>query len=100
MKDDDSFEDLTQSSDAEQLVKNMVHHMNPHVSAALRKLPGYVCTGTLECDRCRRKLATRNRQRTSYVDGESNWATLCPDCQEEADEYWEEMWKEYYSSRM
>jgi hypothetical protein len=56
--------------------------------------------GNLICDRCGIRNARKNRQRTSYHDDESNWANLCPSCQEEADEHWEEMWEEYYSSRL
>lgn len=40
--------------------------------------------------------ATRRRQRTSYVDDEMNFAILCEEHHKENDEYWYEMWEEYY----
>lgn len=62
----------------------------PHLARAAREHNG--CPeGDLECSRCGAKNASRNRQRTAYVKGD-NMATLCPSCQEEADEYWDEMW--------
>jgi hypothetical protein len=65
---------------------------------------------------CKRTDATKNGQMTQYApDNEkvkmkfiingnlefvnkANYATLCPACQEQADEYWKEMWAEYRSS--
>lgn len=52
---------------------------------------------SLKCRVCG-KEATRSRQSTAYVDDELNYDTLCEECQEIADEYWEYKWKEYYSS--
>lgn len=37
------------------------------------------------------------RQNTAYVEDALNWQTLCDSCQEEANEYWSEMWAQYYS---
>lgn len=42
----------------------------------------------------------KRRQNTAYVNDELNWNTLCPVHQEEADQYWEERWAEYYAGRM
>lgn len=39
-------------------------------------------------------------QRTSYENIEDNYATLCPDCKQENDEYWNDMWIEYYRGCM
>ena len=54
----------------------------------------------VKCDRCDSLDATRRQQRTAYVDEESNFATLCPQCQELEDEFWDEMWSEYYAGRL
>ena len=57
--------------------------------------------GNLKCDgygvRCESMKATRRRQNTKYVEEESNWNTLCEDCQIKVDEYWADMWADYYS---
>ena len=50
----------------------------------------------LKCEHCGSKNAEKRRQRTAYADDEKNWRTLCPKCQEENDEYWNEMWDDYY----
>lgn len=54
-----------------------------------------------KCDgygvRCQSTNAVRRRQNTAYDDDESNFNTLCEDCQEEADKYWDERWADYYS---
>lgn len=42
----------------------------------------------------------RRRQNTNYVEDESNFATLCADCQKEADAYWSDMWADYYAGCM
>ena len=39
---------------------------------------------------------SRRRQYTQYVLEGSNWVFLCDTCMEANDEYWKEMWKEYY----
>ena len=54
----------------------------------------------LECDRCGQLGATRRRQNTAYNDDSMNWNTLCEDCQKNVDEYWADMWDEYYGSRL
>lgn len=54
------------------------------------------------CLHCRDKTPTvkKRRQMTSYVDDRSNWSRLCDDCQKDSDEYWTEMWDEYYRGRL
>ena len=42
----------------------------------------------------------RRRQRTQYVDDKENFKALCPECQKNEDEYWDEMWKDYYANCM
>lgn len=46
---------------------------------------------------CERTDAIRQRQNTAYVDDESNWVTLCPECMKSNDAYWKDMWAEYYA---
>jgi hypothetical protein len=65
---------------------------------------------------CDRTDAVRTRQNTSYAyekekiklkyiitgqveypDNEMNYATLCPECQKAANEYWRQMWADYRS---
>ena len=52
----------------------------------------------LACHGCEKQGddVKRRRQKTQYVDEESNFSTLCDECQKEADEYWSERWAEYY----
>jgi hypothetical protein len=45
---------------------------------------------------CEREDAVRYRQNTKFVDEERNWVTLCPLHEEENDEYWTDMWSQYY----
>ena len=40
----------------------------------------------------------RRAQNTAYVDEKRNWVFLCDTCMEANDEYWKEMWREYYGS--
>ena len=39
-------------------------------------------------------------QRTQYVDIEDNYVAACPVCREQNDDYWDDMWAEYYSGCM
>jgi hypothetical protein len=48
----------------------------------------------LKCERCDSINAWRHRQNTNYVDEEANFVTLCQECKDENDEYWQEMWEE------
>lgn len=50
----------------------------------------------MKCQVCGKEGAERRRQNTAYPKDESNFATLCPECQEDADEYWRDQWNEYY----
>lgn len=56
----------------------------------------------MECQRCAKEAddVIRRRQKTSYVNDESNFAILCDECQKEADDYWQERWDEYYAGCM
>ena len=75
-----------------------VAHLNPFLVIALRKKLGFE-EGCKICKRCGSSNATTSRQMTKYADDNDNFVTLCPTCQEEADEYWKDMWIEYYNSQ-
>jgi hypothetical protein len=42
------------------------------------------------------KPGIKRRQRTAYVNDESNFVMLCEEHHKENDEYWNEQWEEYY----
>lgn len=52
----------------------------------------------LVCVYCGSLNASNNRQKTEYHNECDNMKVLCPDCQREEDEYWDDMWVDYYSS--
>jgi hypothetical protein len=52
------------------------------------------------CERCGKEDSEKYRQNTFYENEDDNWVTLCEYCRKENDEYWEEMWREYYSGCM
>lgn len=56
--------------------------------------------GNTRCERCNRFGAETYHQHTCYVDYDSNIVTLCPECREENDQYWADMWSDYYSAIM
>ena len=43
---------------------------------------------------------TISQQRTEYQDKYSNYFCGCKYCREENASYWNDMWEEYYSSRL
>ena len=49
---------------------------------------------------CSSTEASKVRLNTQYSDDASNWAVLCPVCEAEAREYWNEMWSDYYSDKL
>lgn len=51
------------------------------------------------CERLRRDVKRRARN-TSYVDDELNWLVSCLDCYQEDYEYYAELWRDYYHSRL
>jgi hypothetical protein len=51
----------------------------------------------VKCEKCGILGAYLRRQNTQYLDDESNYITLCDPCQEENNEYWSDMWRDYYS---
>lgn len=50
------------------------------------------------CPACGKiKLSIKTvRQNTAYVDDFKNYFRGCEDCREQNDEYWAEMWNDYY----
>lgn len=71
-----------------------------HLSPIERKIYNYP-SGNLPCQGwegpCENNTASLQRQNTAYHDDERNWVTLCPECMKACDEYWAEMWEEYYN---
>ena len=55
-----------------------------------------------ECQGCEKEGpdVQRRRQNTAYEDDESNYATLCADCQEVEDEYWHWLWAQFCEGRI
>lgn len=49
------------------------------------------------CGKWFRRVRTERRI-TRYIDDESNWLTACRECQDHDDEYWSDMWEQYYGS--
>jgi len=49
------------------------------------------------CERCGEEVGEKYRQNTFYPNENDNWVVLCKLCRKENDEYWAEMWREYYS---
>jgi len=43
---------------------------------------------------------TIKHQNTAYTDGWKNYLSICDDCQEDQDKQWQELWDDYYSSRL
>ena len=60
----------------------------------------YLGRSRMECQHCGMDGGINRRQRTAYPDDKMNWAILCDECQEEAHEYWNDMWNEYYQNCM
>ena len=59
----------------------------------------YVFANTIgQCWGCRERTGRMRRQNTAYVNDLDNWACLCTECQEEANEYWAERWADYYGN--
>jgi hypothetical protein len=54
------------------------------------------------CGMCGRYFVypKRRHMSTMYENEESNYITVCADCFEEVEEYWQERWDEYYSERL
>ena len=61
--------------------------------------PGY---GFGRCQSCRKwfKYPKRRRQSTEYEDRYSNYVICCPECFEEIEAIWAELWAEYDAGRL
>lgn len=59
------------------------------------EIEGHLCDGFE--GPCENTNAIYVRMRTYYQKEEDNHMWLCPECQEVARKYWDEMWEEYYS---
>ena len=52
----------------------------------------------VRCQHCKCFGAYYGRMNTQYVEDERNYITLCPVCWDECNEYYSELWSDYYSS--
>lgn len=56
-----------------------------------------LCTGideeSLVCEHCGKPGAIKRRQSSCYQDDEKNYGIYCPQCQKEADDWWDEQYK-------
>ena len=54
------------------------------------------------CPQCGRwfSFPTIQRQRTMYQDRYANYFCGCKYCHEKNDRYWDDVWEDYYSSRL
>jgi len=46
------------------------------------------------------RIGKRRRRNTAYVNDEDNWVFQCDKCFKREQEYWKDMWHEYYSQIM
>jgi len=51
------------------------------------------------CGRFRRSVR-RSRRSTAYCDDRLNFIVCCDDCYEREEDYWADMWSDYYSGCM
>lgn len=65
------------------------------IISLIYKLFGY-CE---RCDTVSNKDIKRRRLNTKYQDDKSNYMTSCKDCYDEVCEYYEELQRDYYTSR-
>ena len=49
---------------------------------------------------CEKSGAKWRRQNTNYPTDSENWKFLCDDCQNLSDEYWKDMWDDYWAGRL
>jgi 3-deoxy-D-arabino-heptulosonate 7-phosphate (DAHP) synthase class II len=45
-------------------------------------------------------IGLKLRQNTAYVDDRRNFVIMCSDCFEMNQQYWEEMWRDYWSDKL
>ena len=53
----------------------------------------------IKCCCCPAPAGQHRRQNTAYLDDELNWIYVCDRCNEDIEEYWKDMWEDYYRSR-
>jgi len=53
----------------------------------------------LSCGEIKNTIKMR-RKNTQYVDKDSNYIESCIECFNDEQEYWAEMWREYYSDKL
>lgn len=57
---------------------------------------GFLCP----CCACLVPELISYHQQTCYQAHDSNWVILCAECKELNDEYWADLWRDYYVDRM
>ena len=62
----------------------------------IKKMLGYCPC----CEQWFKWPVTTERRHTQYCEESNNYLTACPDCQYEDDAYFDELWKDYYASRL
>jgi hypothetical protein len=50
------------------------------------------------CERYFRWQVKTQRRNTAYCDESQNWLTACNECQRQDEEYFADLWEQYYSS--
>ena len=54
----------------------------------------------IRCPRCGGPSPSNQRLNTMYENEESNWMYACDECYQEIYDHYEELWADYYSSRL
>lgn len=66
---------------------------------ALAAIVVFMATDLPRCDRCGTVWGVQHlRMNTMYHHDPSNWTDQCPSCMKDTDEYWRDMWADYYAS--
>jgi len=55
-----------------------------------------------KCPNCNKYFTypRKRRMNTAYAQYESNFEVCCLNCHNSHEEFWEEMWKEYYAGKL
>ena len=87
------------SQPSEECIEGAIRHM--HERAFRRLFHRYQGTEQPKrCPLCGRygKDIFKRRKNTEYNDEESNWVTGCGECYQAMEDYYTELWAEYYAS--
>ena len=82
-------------------IYSRLEHINEELSISLSKrLLESEHTGICTCCGEYKNTVKVREQNTQYTDKDSNYVESCIECFEEIQEYWQERWRDYYSSRL